>query len=168
MAHADMFLLVKGQRTGAVKGESSDKAHPDQIEVLSWRWGVDSPTDAATGDPTGRRTYATLSVVKRVDRATPVLYQICANNETVTTATLTVRKAGGSPKDYFVLTLGKARVKSIDTRSGDPAHPDHPEHLYDEVEFAFRRVDMMYQQQQADGSLGGGITFSDDISDQDT
>ena len=32
----DMFLDIKGE----IKGESQDKTHKDEIDVLAWSWGM--------------------------------------------------------------------------------------------------------------------------------
>ncbi|MPZ51099.1 MAG: hypothetical protein GEU75_17675 [Dehalococcoidia bacterium] len=37
---ADYFLKVDG-----IEGESVDDKHPNEIDVLSWNWGVNRPED---------------------------------------------------------------------------------------------------------------------------
>ena len=36
----DLFFKVKGAKHGLIKGESQDDEHKDEIEVLSWSWGM--------------------------------------------------------------------------------------------------------------------------------
>ena len=48
MAKSDMFLLIEGQKTGTVKGESVDKVYPAQIDVYGWSWGMSSSATAAS------------------------------------------------------------------------------------------------------------------------
>jgi type VI protein secretion system component Hcp len=43
----DMFLSVKGAKSGPIKGESQDTAHPDEIEVLGWSWGMQGKATSA-------------------------------------------------------------------------------------------------------------------------
>ena len=40
----DMFIKI-----GAIKGESKDAKHPDEIEVLSWAWGESQSVGAGGG-----------------------------------------------------------------------------------------------------------------------
>lgn len=158
MAKADMFLSVKGAKHGVIRGESTDSAHKDQIEVVSWSWGMRSPD--LGGEATGKRSFSELRIFKHVDRATPTLYSALASNETLSNVTLTVRKSGGDAKDYFTIGIEKARLTAIETHSGEL---DHPEALLEEVRFAFRKIDMTYKPQSGDGQLGGAVTYNDEI-----
>ena len=63
----DMFLKIEG-----VEGESTDKSHKGEIDILSWSWGMDSPGDAF-GLPTGRTNVELLRLTKRVDSASTAL-----------------------------------------------------------------------------------------------
>ena len=94
MARSDMFLKVTGQRTGEILGESNDKVFANQIDVQDWSWGMTAPT-AIGGQRTGRVQIQELKIVKGVDRASTALMAVMNTNETLTTAVLTVRKAGG-------------------------------------------------------------------------
>jgi len=158
MAKCDMFLTVMGEKHGLIKGESVDSAHANDIEVIGWNWGVRSPDLA--GKATGKRAFLELQIQKRVDCATPNLYSALAGNETLKKVTLTVRKAGGGPQNYFTIIIEKARITSVVTRSGEG---EHPEILVEQVSFAFRKIDMTYRGQAADGTLTAAVTFNDEI-----
>ena len=41
-----MFLMVKGAKHGLIKGKSQDDKHKDEIDVLSWSWGMQGKADA--------------------------------------------------------------------------------------------------------------------------
>jgi len=43
-----MFLKVQG-----VTGEAVDTEHKGEIEVISWSWGMQAPTEISTGLATG-------------------------------------------------------------------------------------------------------------------
>jgi len=159
MSKCDIHLDVVSSKQGRIKGESADASHADQIEVLSFGWGGRAADMAGTAS--GKRSYQELQVCKSVDCATTALYSALANNETLSKVVLTVRKAGGEQLDYFTITLEKARITSIATRSGQG---DRPELLSEQVNFAFRKVSMEYKRQRSDGQLGGGFSFQDDIS----
>ena len=47
MADVDHFLKITG-----IPGESQDRTHNDEIEVMSWSWGL---TRAGAAGPGGRR-----------------------------------------------------------------------------------------------------------------
>jgi type VI secretion system secreted protein Hcp len=154
MSKVDMFLKVIGTKTGPIKGDCVDKAHTDEIDVLSWSWGMKSPDMAGTA--TGKRTFEKLQVRKRIDCATPTLYSALSTNETLKVL-LAVRKAGGDAQEYFKIALDQARITSLISHS----EGEHPDRLEETVTIAFRKVEMTFRGQLASGLLGPGVTFTD-------
>ena len=150
MAIADMFLKMTGQKQGLVKGESRDSDHKEEIDVVSWGWAARSAGYGATG----HRAYDAVEVVKRADAASTKLLNALASNE-VMTAKLAVRKAGKTPLEYFVIELDKVRVSSVRLESAAAE-------LVERVELSFEKITVTYKAQQADGTGGGAMTFSDD------
>ena len=89
----DIFAKI-----GDIKGESTDAKHKDEIEVLSFSWGVATtpPTGGGAGGGAGKATFQDLTIVHPIDKATPALLQACATGRHLKDATITHRKAGGS------------------------------------------------------------------------
>jgi type VI secretion system secreted protein Hcp len=135
MARSDMFFKAAGQKTGPIKGGTSDKAFADQIDVIDWSWGMSSPS-ALGGQPTGRVALEQLKLVKRVDKASTPLIQVMRSNELLTTAVLSVRKPGVVGQEaYFTVKLTKARIIAYHVESdiSDDGAPT----LTERLEFAF-------------------------------
>lgn len=150
MAQHDMFLKLEGVKQGPIKGESADARHGDEIDVISWSWGMDSPGDAFA-QAIARTTLEQLRIVKRVDRATTSLMSAMRNNELIRKGVLTVRKAGGTdPLDYFVITVEQARLTQHRVRGGEGADSSV---LTEELALSFQKVRVEYVLQ---GSAGGG------------
>jgi type VI secretion system secreted protein Hcp len=61
-----MLLQLAG-----VGGESHDADHKDFIDLLSWSWGMVSPTDLSTGQPFAKAKVDNFKVVKRADPVRP-------------------------------------------------------------------------------------------------
>src|SRR5262245_53896779 len=97
----DMFLKVEGAKAGAINGESQDGKHKDEIEIVSWSWGMESRTDMYTGQAYRRATIKELTVLKHVDKASTALMSALTTNEPIKSAILTVRKAGKNPLEYL-------------------------------------------------------------------
>jgi type VI secretion system secreted protein Hcp len=158
----DIFLMVQGQKAGKINGESEDSSHKDEIDVLSWSWGMVSPTDLATGQAARKYSAQALSVTKRVDKASTALMSALTTNETITKAVLTVRKAGkkGMPIEYLKITLEQARLVShhVHTSPSDPAA------LLEDLSLAFQKITVDYTPQGPDGQPRGGTNFSADWS----
>ena len=144
----DAFLKLDG-----IKGESVDKAHKEEIEVLSWSWGMSQTgtTHRGTGGGAGKVSVQDLSIVKYVDRASPVLIQTCCTGKHIEEAVLSVRKAGGEPLDYLVLTLNDVLISSVSSggSTGD-------ELVTETISLNFARFNVSYQPQDAKGGKAGG------------
>lgn len=158
MARSDMFFKATGQRTGEIAGESNDKRFAGQIDVVDWSWGMTAPS-AVGGTRTGRVQLGELKLVKRVDKASTALMAVMKTNELLTTAVLSVRKAGGSaPLPYFTMTLSQARVTAYAVQSdiGNDGAPTLTEH----IALSYRSVVVDYTAQSETGANLGASSFT--------
>jgi type VI secretion system secreted protein Hcp len=153
----DMYLLVQTKRAGRLKGEVVAEGHEDEIRVHSWRWSVAASAAIGSTRRTARRSYSGLTVVKWVDSATTGLMAALATNDEVKEARLTMRKAGGDQIDYFIVTLGNARVGDIEHAA------DEGGTVLESVTFEFTKVSVEYRTQKATGVRGGSYSFEDEI-----
>jgi len=110
-AATDLFLKIDG-----VQGESADRAHPNEIDVLAWSWGATNSSVVRTGGAgAGKASFNDLSVSKYVDSASPALVAAVSTGKAFKTVTLTVRKAGATPLEYLILTLNDVFVTGMST-----------------------------------------------------
>ena len=156
MAKGDMFLKVEGSKTGTIKGESSDKTHPDEIDVLGWSWGMRASTAMGASGPASRASLESLIVRKMADSATTALMSVLRNNELIKKATLTVRKAGANPVEYMVVTLESARLTSFDISSDDAS----ADRMVETIAFSFQKINVDYYAQDPTGLRKGGSSFT--------
>jgi type VI secretion system secreted protein Hcp len=144
-------------KLGDIKGESVDAKHKDEIEVLSFSWGVANTPPAGGGGGAGKATFQNLSIEHGIDKATPALLQACATGQHIRDATITHRKAGKSQAEYLVVKLSDVVVTGV-------AHTGSTDQPYSEVvTLNFAKVDFEYRPQKADGSLEAGIHFKYDL-----
>jgi type VI secretion system secreted protein Hcp len=145
-------------KLGDIKGESLDSKHKDEIEVLSWSWGV---TNAGTirggGGGQGKASFHDLSFTHNIDKASPVLMRGCATGTHLKEATITRRKAGKGQQEFLIIKMNDVIITSV--TSDDSSGGDRLE----TVNLAFAKVDLEYKPQKADGSLDAGIHFKYDI-----
>src|SRR5580693_3255079 len=108
----DMFLKIAG-----VDGESKDKSHPMEIDVLAWSWGTSNSGSAHVGGGAGagKVNVQDISFTKYVDSSSPKLMLACCNGKHFTTATLVVRKAGEKPVEYIKIKLETVLITSVST-----------------------------------------------------
>jgi type VI secretion system secreted protein Hcp len=151
---SDIFAKI-----GDIKGESLDSKHKDEIEVLSFSWGVTN-TGAkgfGGGGGEGKATFQDLSFVHNIDKASPVLMQACATGTHVKEATITHRKAGKNQQDYLIIKMNDIIITGV--TDGDTSGQGGSE----TVSLAFAKIDLEYKPQKADGSLDTGIHFKYDL-----
>src|SRR6476661_440725 len=109
----DMFLKLDG-----VKGESKDKAHTQDIDILSWSWGMSNSGSAHQGGGagSGKVNVQDVNVTKYIDSSSPKLMLSCCNGTHYANALLTVRKAGGSsPVEYVKIKMEEVLITSVST-----------------------------------------------------
>ena len=154
---ADTFAKL-----GDIKGESIDDKHKDEIEVMSFSWGVANAGSMGygTGGGEGKATFHDLSFTHKIDKASPVLMQACATGVHLKDGTITVRKAGKGQQEFLVIKMNDVIITSV--THGSAGSDDASEN----VSIAFAKVAVEYKPQKADGSLDAGIHFKYDLKAQ--
>jgi len=106
------FLKIEGP---TVEGESVVQQHEGEIDIVSWKWHMSQsgnmhvPTGAS-----GKVTVEDVSIVKKVDKASPILMTYCSSGKHFEKATLTCAEAsGGVPVQYWTLTMEKVIIKDV-------------------------------------------------------
>src|SRR6478672_2555728 len=117
MASVDAFLKLDG-----IKGESTDKSHKDEIEILSLSWGVHSSTNLGEGGDggVGKGVFSDFAIQKKVDLSSPKLCLLGARGEHIAKGKISVRKAGGAAGqvDYQTYELEKIYVTGVNISGG--------------------------------------------------
>jgi type VI secretion system secreted protein Hcp len=151
---SDIFLKI-----GDIKGESLDDKHKDEIEVLSFSWGVTNsgPMSGGGGGGAGKATFHDLSIVHNLDKASPLLLKACATGTHIKDAIITHRKAGKGQQEYLIVKLSDVIITGV-THGGAASQP-----ISENVTLAFAKVDLGYKPQKPDGSLDAGIHFKYDL-----
>ena len=147
-------------RIGTIKGESLDAKHKDEIEVLSWSWGVTQTGSMSQGGGggAGKPTFQDLNFTHHVDKASPLLMKACATGEHIKDATITVRKAGRTAQEYLVIKMTDVLVTHVSISFSVDA-----DGTVEGVALEFAKVDLEYKPQKPDGSLDAGIHFKFDL-----
>jgi type VI secretion system secreted protein Hcp len=151
----DIFLKLAG-----IEGESPDTAHKNEIEVLSWNWGMtqESNMHAGSGGGAGKATVHDLVFEHFVDRASPNLSKYCLTGKPIAEALLTVRKAGGNPLEYLKIKMSEVIVSSV-----HPSGSSAEERIRETIGLSFSKVTEEYVVQNAQGGSGGTVTATFDI-----
>jgi type VI secretion system secreted protein Hcp len=145
-------------KLGDIKGESLDSKHKDEIEVLSWSWGVVNPrpTSRGSGGGAGKPTFHDLSFTHNIDKASPLLMRGCATGQHLKEATITHRKAGKGQQEFLIIKMNDVIVTGVTAGDSENSH-------LETVSIAFAKVDLEYRPQKQDGSLDAGVHFKYDL-----
>ena len=102
-------------KLGDIKGESIDAKHKDEIEVLSWSWGVANagPRAAGSGGGSGKASFNDFAFTHKIDKASPLLLQWCATGQHLKDATITRRKAGKGQQEFLVIKMSDVLITSV-------------------------------------------------------
>ena len=156
MAKGDMFLKLEG-----IEGESNDDKKKNHIEIASFSFGGSNSGSfsTATGGGTSKVLMHDVQFTKNIDKSSPNLFGILTNGKHIDKATITVRKAGGDPKDYLTIMLTPCLVSSYNLSGHDGGGlPQESFTLnYDKIEFE-------YKTQDDKGNLGASIKKSYETS----
>lgn len=151
----DYFLKIKG-----IEGESADKKHKNEIDVLSWSWSESQQGThgGGGGGGAGKVNMNDFSFTMTVGKASPKLLLACANGEHIDEATLTCRKAGKEQQEYLKITFKDLLVSSFQT--GGSAGDVVP---VDSISLNFSKIEYSYAPQDAKGALGTPIPVHWDV-----
>lgn len=153
----DAFLKL-----GDLKGESPVEGFEDQIQVLSWSWGMSQTgtTHSGTGGGAGKANIQDMAITHYVDTASPNIIKACCSGKHFEEAVLTLRKAGEDPLDYLVITLGDIIVSSV-SMGGSEGEERNTESFT----LNFAKFKYAYQPQDNKGAkAGGAIEYEADIA----
>ena len=151
-AAVDMFLKLTG-----IPGESTAIDHKDEIEILSYSFGMNNTSIVAgSGAGAGKAVFQDLSLAKRLDKSTPPIMLACAQGKHITEAILTLTKsAGDKPIVFMRVTLTDVIVSSI--ASSAAAGGDIPT---ESLSLNYGKIKVEYFQQHGDGSVVPAGVFS--------
>jgi type VI secretion system secreted protein Hcp len=139
-----MFMKI-----GTLAGESKDKVHTGEIDVLAWSWGMSNSGTAHVGGGAGagKVNVQDLSFTKYVDKSSTSLALACCKGTHFDTATLVVRKAGDTPLEYITITMSEVMITGVST--GGSGSEDR---LTENIILNFAKVKVEYKEQDAKGA----------------
>lgn len=152
----DTFLKLTGPD---VAGESTDSTHAGEFEIFSFSMGASNPVtigSGSTGMSGGKVSLSSFSVMKKTDKASPILFKMCCQGDHFDKAVVTLRKAGGTAgqQEYLIYTFEKVFIENIQW-SGSSGGDDTP---MESVSLAFGKFTISYKPQKAeDGTLDAAV-----------
>lgn len=141
IAAFDAFLKIDG-----IPGESIDSKHKDEIQVLSWSWGL---TQSGTTSLTPTWNF---KINKALDKSSPLLYVCSTGGSNLTQVILTVRKAGTEQQEYMIIKMSDVIVSSYQSGGGASDVEAMP---IEQMSLNFQKIEWTYQAFAPDGTPSG-------------
>jgi type VI secretion system secreted protein Hcp len=147
----DAFLKIEG-----IEGDSTDKDHKGEIEILSFSWGETnaSPSNRGGGGGAGKVSMQDFHFTMQVSKASPNLMLACATGRHFQEATLTARKAGQRQQEFLKIKLSDVLVSSYQT-DGNTNDKEAPLPT-DQISLNFVKIDFLF----SGGGSAGEVTTS--------
>src|SRR5262245_16324356 len=134
----DAFLKVDG-----IPGGSLDEQHKNEIEVLSYSWGIARPS----GDK-GHAKVSDFSVQKFTDRASPLLFDAACEGRSIPEATFTAVKTGAVPLTFLKYVFKEVMISSVQPSGTAGSESPIPTEI---VSLSFGSVEITYTPQSQTG-----------------
>ncbi len=156
MGNIDAFLELTDQQ-GKVKGETKDDAHKECIQIENFSFGVESNASAATGTGlgAGKAIMKNFSFDVSNSIASPTLFKHCCSGHHCKSAILYIRKAGGTPKDYYVWKFKDLIITNFELNCGVE--------IVEKVTIAYTAGYCEYKPQDEKGELGSAVKGGWDV-----
>ena len=129
-------------KLGDIKGESTDTAHKDWINLLSFGLSIDETTEHTSGLPTGKRQHKPFVISKPVDKASPLMLELLAEEKVVPFVRLEYVTDGPRPQ-YYQVILRNVKVTSFQVSgTGADEVPQESFSLnYEEIKWTYTEFD---------------------------
>ncbi|MEA3213492.1 MAG: type secretion system secreted protein Hcp [Chthoniobacter sp.] len=146
-----LFLKLEG-----LEGESVQPGHLKEIDALSFSFGTGQTglTMAGGTASPAKAQFSPLQVIKRPDKASPMLFLNCAIGKVIPTARITFRRTNsGDPQDFFILDLTNVLISSYQVSGAE----DDP--LTESIGLSYLAIKVTFRPTQ-NGQLGPPISTS--------
>ena len=109
------YMNISAENQGAIEGECDLDGREGSIVVLGIDHSVKLPTDQR-GLPNGRRIHLPITLLKELDRTSPMLYQALSDGELLSEVTIDWYRMDGAGMEelYYRQTLKNAQITAID------------------------------------------------------
>jgi len=156
----DIFMDIAG-----IDGESTDEAHDNWIDVLSYSHGVSLPgsSELSSGSTrsAGRSEHQAFSIVKTLDKTSPKLSLYCSSGTHIAEITIELCREGGDKRKYMEYTFTNVIIASVSVSGSTNSAEEKP---VEEVTFNYGTIRWTYTETDPlTGKAKGDVSATWDI-----
>lgn len=139
-------------KLAGVEGEATQKDHKNEIELLSWSWGVSNASYiTGGGSGKGKAQPGEFTIVKRMDKSSATIAKNCASGKHFADAVLTAAKSGDGQKDFLKITFTEVFITSYQVSGSAGAD------LIETIGMSYGKIESGYKPQDDKGGMGGEV-----------
>ncbi|MDA1296595.1 MAG: type VI secretion system tube protein Hcp [Chloroflexi bacterium] len=147
-------------KIGDIKGEATDSAHGEWIDILSFSQSITRPMSSGISGSTRQRgaaSFGEIVLVKAIDKSSPKLQEAVATGQVMASVTLDLTTSSGDrPATYLKYELKDVLITNYRV-SGGAAGDDRPTET---ISLNFAEINVVYTEQSATGRAGGKVEYS--------
>jgi len=137
----DIFLKIDG-----IDGESTDDAHRNWIELLSYDHGLAQSIIhdvGGGGNAAGRANFQDFSVAKELDRTTPELNSYCASGKQISKIEVELVSVTDDRPTFMKYTLENCLISQVQINgsSGDNKPTEEAAFAYQKISWEYTEID---------------------------
>ena len=140
-----------------IKGESTDANHKDWIEVTSYRQPI---TRTASGAGRSGGAVSEITITKRVDAASPKLYEAIHSGTHLKEAVIELVHAGGKTP-FLVIKLTDVVISSALDDAETAGAAQFP---METISLNYTKIQWTYTRQKPDGTAAGTVAAGWDVA----
>ena len=139
------YMNIVAENQGSIEGECDLENREGSIVVQAIQHSVKLPTDQR-GLPNGRRVHMPITILKELDRTSPMLYQALSEGELLTEVTIDWYRidSAGMEELYYRQTLKNAQITAIefvveheaDIANSKTGHMEKVSLIYDSISWS--------------------------------
>jgi type VI secretion system secreted protein Hcp len=156
----NFYLDLKGKTQGSIKGHSTKNGKGNSsskgVVCHGFNYAIQTPHDAASGLPTGKRQHNSIVITKEVDSASPLIYHALATNETFPSAKLSFVRPDSNGKEVVFKTVELTNATISKIGYAVPRQSGHRESTSSRSE----SITFKFEELAVDGAKNGAIPHS--------
>ena len=139
----DIYCTVVGAVQGTFQGDPATRGTNTQIAVYALTQELRIPFDATSGQRSGQRQHSPVTIVKELDKSSPLFFNAAATNETLKSVTCTLYRTalGSMTRAYYKIALTDASVVEIKD-SGDGVNGTAQGDERERISFTYQKIEL--------------------------
>ena len=150
-----MYLSMAGSRQGDIEGSVTTVDHEGSIEVYAYTHSIISPRDPTTGLVTGKHQHKPFTVIKPIDKATPLLYSALSTSETIKEWKLDFYRttSTGTVENFYTIELTNAVISEISDKGSSYGTTQSVSFVYQKISWTWTDGNIMAEDYWKDPSV---------------